>query len=76
MRFEILSTGKVGDMLIRLLRRVRLAWIWAATMLIWRNRETIIHTLRIIWYRVRGEEQPPSVVRPGAVDTTSRERPV
>ncbi len=58
---------------MRLLRRIRLAWIWALTTLIWRNREAIVQTLRTIWYSVRGVE-PPAAMRARAVDTTSRER--
>jgi hypothetical protein len=57
-----------------LLRRIRLAWIWALSMLIWRNRDAIIHTLQVLYYRIRGIESPESV-RARAVDTTSRERP-
>ena len=57
-----------------LLRRIRLAWVWAMTMLIWRNRATIIRTMQILWYRIRGVE-PPAEMRARAVDTTSRERP-
>ena len=57
-----------------LLRRIRLAWVWALSMLIWRNRDAIIHTLQVLYYRIRGIESPESV-RARAVDTTSRERP-
>lgn len=62
-------------MMFRLIRRIRLAWIWAATMLIWRNRAVIIRTLRTIWYRIRGVE-PPASTKVDAVDVTSRERTV
>lgn len=44
-------------------------------MMIWRNREAIIRTSRILWYRIRGVESPESM-RARAVDTTSRERPL
>lgn len=60
-------------LLIRLIRRIRLAWLWALSVLIYRNRETIIRTLRAVWYRVRGVE-PPDAMRARAVDTTSRDR--
>ena len=62
------------DMIRLLLRRIRLAWLWAVSMLIWRNRAAIIKTMQILWYRIRGVE-PPDSVRARAVDTTSRERP-
>ena len=62
------------DMIGLLLRRIRLAWLWAVSMLIWRNRAAIVKTMQIVWYRIRGVE-PPASVRARAVDTTSRERP-
>jgi hypothetical protein len=64
----------VLDVIRMLLRRIRLAWIWALTMLIWRNRDAIIRTLQMLWYRIRGVE-PPAAMRARAVDTTSRDRP-
>ena len=62
------------DVIGLLLRRIRLAWVWAMTMLIWRNRAAIIQTMQLLWYRIRGVE-PPAAMRARAVDTTSRERP-
>jgi len=57
--------------MILLLRRIRLAWIWAASMLIWRNRVAIVHTLRSLYARIRGVEPPPrGVVDP--IDATAR----
>ncbi len=41
-------------MILLLLRRIRLAWMWAVAMLIWRNRDAIIRTLRSLYYRIRG----------------------
>jgi hypothetical protein len=64
----------VLDVIRMLLRRIRLAWIWAVTMLIWRNRDAIIHTLKMLWYRIRGVE-PPAAMRARAVDTTGSDRP-
>ncbi len=61
-------------MIVRLIRRIRLAWVWAVTVFIWRNRAAITHALEVIWYRIRGVE-PPAPVRADAVDTTSREYP-
>lgn len=57
-----------------LLRRIRLAWVWAVTMLIWRNRAAIIRALQMLWYRIRGVE-PPAAMRARAVETTGSERP-
>ena len=62
------------DVIRMLLRRIRLAWVWAVTMLIWRNRAAIIHTMQMLWYRIRGVE-PPEAMRARAVDTTGSERP-
>lgn len=62
------------DVIGLLLRRIRLAWVWAMTMLIWRNRAAIIRVMQVLWYRIRGLESPESM-RARAVDTTSRERP-
>jgi hypothetical protein len=64
----------VLDVIGLLLRRIRLAWVWAMTMLIWRNRAAIIRVMQVLWYRIRGLESPESM-RARAVDTTSRERP-
>ena len=62
------------DVIRMLLRRIRLAWVWAATMLIWRNRAAIVHALQMLWYRIRGVE-PPAAMRARAVETTGSERP-
>ena len=51
-----------------LLRRIRFAWIWAVAMLIWRNREAIIRTLRSLYNRIRGVPAPTS---PTAVASAS-----
>jgi hypothetical protein len=57
--------------LLRLLRRIRLAWIWAVSMLIWRNRVEIARALRTLYARMRGMEPPPrGVVQP--IDATAR----
>ena len=68
------SACSVLPMIRLLLRRIRLAWVWAVTMLIWRNRAAIIRTMQMLWYRIRGVE-PPASVRARAVDTTGSERP-
>lgn len=52
-----------------LLRRIRFAWIWAVAMLIWRNREAIIRTLRSLYNRIRGVQPAPAV---GSVGTVTR----
>jgi len=49
-------------MILLLLRRIRLAWMWAVAMLIWRNRDAIIRTLRSLYYRIRGVEPPPPAI--------------
>ena len=51
-------------MVLLLLRRIRLAWMWAVAMLVWRNRDAIIRTLRSLYYRIRGVEPPPAVIGP------------
>jgi len=57
-------------MILLLLRRIRLAWMWAVAMLIWRNRDAIIRTLRSLYYRIRGVEPPAAAI--GAVGPTGR----
>ena len=44
-----------------LLRRIRFAWIWAVAMLIWRNREAIVRTLRSLYNRIRGVQPAPEL---------------
>jgi hypothetical protein len=44
-----------------LLRRIRFAWIWAVAMLIWRNREAIVRTLRSLYNRIRGVQRAPEL---------------
>jgi len=59
-----------------LLRRIRFAWIWAVAMLIWRNREAIIRTLRSLYYRIRGVSAPasPAPASPAAVASAGTSR--
>lgn len=49
-------------MIFHLLRRIRFAWMWAVAMLIWRNRESIVRSLRSLYYRIRGVPAPPEPV--------------
>jgi hypothetical protein len=44
--------------MFHLLRRIRFAWMWAVAMLIWRNREAIVRTLRSLYSRIRGVPAP------------------
>jgi hypothetical protein len=51
-------------MIVFLLRKIRLAWLWAVAMLVWRNRAVIIRTLRSLYDRIRGTRSGEATVHP------------
>ena len=51
-------------MLLYLLRKIRFAWLWAVVMLVWRNRATIIRTLRSLYDTLRGVQPEQATVHP------------
>jgi hypothetical protein len=51
-------------MIVYLLRKIRLAWLWAVAMLIWRNRALIIQTLRSLYDRIRAVQPEQATVHP------------
>ena len=51
-------------MIVYLLRKIRLAWLWAVAMLIWRNRALIIQTMRSLYDRIRSTQPGEATVHP------------
>ena len=53
-----------SPMIVFLLRKIRLAWLWAVAMLVWRNRALIIQTMRSLYDRIRSTQPGQSTVHP------------
>ena len=54
-------------MIVYLLRKIRLAWLWAVALLIWRNRALIIQTMRSLYDRISGTEPGEATVPPNVL---------